>query len=221
MNNSQQIVLRISHDRIYSMKLANLKYILFILIFGSIGFLALNKFQPLKFRSPIVVDNSSTAVIKDIQQLGRLETSSFTIEKIIEAGTQGNIFQEILYGDQILLIAHGNVIAGIDMTQIKASDVSISGDSIKVGLPAPEIFFTNIDNSKTRVYDRSRGLLSKGDKELESAARKNAELSIRAAACEAGILESANENAKKQLTSFLELIGFQNPQINTQNGKCS
>lgn len=186
-----------------------------------VGLLLVFKAKSFSLLPSLFFDNDRAAVIKDIQELGRLETASFTIEKIIEAGTEGNNFHEILYGDRILLIAHGNVIAGIDMTKITESDIQTETSTIIVNLPAPEIFFTQIDNQQTRVYDRDQGLLSKGNKDLEAQARQQAETSIQAAACEDGILNVANESAKKQLEAFLGVVGFEEVVIQTLEGSCS
>ncbi len=70
-----------------------------------------------RFKDSFTVRMSSQTVIKEIRALNRLETASYTIEKVIDAGTTGNRFSELLYGDRILLIAHGQVIAGFDLSK--------------------------------------------------------------------------------------------------------
>lgn len=166
------------------------------------------------------VDLSRAAVIQQMRGLHRLETASFTIEKIIEAGTNGNTFQEVLYGDRILLIAHGRVIAGFDLSKLEDDDVTVSGSSLQLNLPAPEILVTALDNQQTQVYDRRQGLLSKGDKDLESLAREQAELSIKTAACEGLILEQASEQAEKQLRQLFTAVGFTKVEIAIPAGSC-
>lgn len=154
------------------------------------------------------IDVSQTAVIKEMRELSKFETASFTIEKIIEAGTDNNAFGDFLFGDQVLLIAHGEVVAGLDLSTIKDNAIKINGEEIRAELPAPEILYVRIDNHQTRVYDRQQGILTKGDKDLESAARQAAEEEIRKAACQANILEQASGNARKQLTALFSTLGF-------------
>lgn len=166
------------------------------------------------------VDLSRGSVIKEMQSLGRLETSSFTIEKIIEAGTQGNAFQELIYGDRILLIAHGKVVAGVDLTSLTDKDVLVEGTTLKLMLPATSIFVSTLDSSQTKVYDRRLGLLSQGDKDLESQTRSAAESSIRQAACAAGIMQESAKNARERLTKMFELVGFEQVQVEVQPGSC-
>lgn len=173
-----------------------------------------------KQTSNYTIKTSSETVIKELQKLNRLETSSFTIEKVIEAGKNGNQFQQILFDDKILLIAHGKVIAGIDLAKLSQDDVTVSGTQLTVRLPAPEILVTTIDNKETRVYDRRQGLLTKGDTNLESEARKAAESTIRQAACTGGILKEASNNAISQLTSLFKTLGFTEVIVTTKDGKC-
>ncbi len=168
------------------------------------------------------VDTSRTAVIQEIKRLNRLETAQFTIEKVIEAGTDkdDNAFSQILYGDRLLLIAHGQIIAGIDLSKLTENDVQISGQTISMTLPAPEILVSTIDNAQTKVFDRKLGFLTKGDKNLEAEARQKALSAIEGAACEGGILKQAGDNAKKQLTVLLTGLGFTSVEVTGPEGQC-
>ncbi len=75
-------------------------------------------------------------------------------------------------------------------------------------LPVPEIFSVRLDNEKTRVFDRDQGFLTKGNLNLEAEARQQAEQSIRAAACEGDILNTAEKNVKSQLEIIFKAAGF-------------
>ncbi len=165
-------------------------------------------------------ESDRVAVVKEMRTLSRLETASFTIEKIIDSESSGNVFQKLLFGDKILLIANGNVIAGIDFIGIEEKDVVVEGKKIQVSLPPPQIFLASLDNTKTKVYDRKNGLLSGGNDNLESEARATAEQSIREAACSSGILDMASDNARKQITSFLSSLGFVEITITIPQGSC-
>jgi hypothetical protein len=160
------------------------------------------------FGSTSSIRLDQTSIIKEIRTLGRLETASFTFEKIIEGGQKGNFFENILYGDRILLIAHADIIAGFDLQKMTDEDIVISGTTLTINLPAPEILVAKLDNEKTRVYDRREGLLSRDGKDLESRARLEAERAIRQDACKADILEIASENGRKQLRTMFSAAGF-------------
>lgn len=178
---------------------------------------ALNRFFP-PFQ--VSIDTSRTAVVKQMRSLARLETAVFTIEKVIDGGTTGgNIFQRLLFGDKILLIAHGQVIAGFDLSQISEKDITIEEKNVTVKLPAPTILVSTLDNSQTKVYDRQRGLLNDDDT-LESQVRQAAEASIRDAACESGILQQASDNGRKQLTALFTSLGFETITFEIPQGSC-
>lgn len=170
--------------------------------------------------SGLNINTSRAAVIKEIRSLQRMETASFTIEKIIDGGTSGNTFQQLLFGDKILLIAHGQVIAGFDLSSISENDIVVKDKSIRMILPPPQILVTTLDNTQTRVYDRTRGILNPGDKDLESKAREAAQNSIREAACKGNILTEASNNARKQLSLFLSAFGFAEIIIDMPEGTC-
>jgi hypothetical protein len=165
--------------------------------------------------------------IKQIQSLNRLETSSFSIERIIEANiARGNILDSIL-GERLLLIASGNVVAGIDMSKLKESDVIISqdGKSITITLPPSEIFSKGLDNNRTRVYDRQTSIGTQifggENKDLETQARLAGEEEILKAACEGGIMQKAAEEAERSMEQFLRLLKFQEVQVVGRAGVCA
>lgn len=167
------------------------------------------------------INTSRTAVVKQMRSLSRLETATFTIEKVIDAGTTGgNIFQQFLFGDKILLIAHGQVIAGFDLSQVSENDIIIQGKNITIKLPAPQVLVSTLDNTQTKVYDRKKGLLSSNDN-LESEVRAAAEKSILSAACQANILQQAADNGRKQLTTLLTVLEFQTITFEIPLGTCN
>jgi hypothetical protein len=173
------------------------------------------------FRPNLEVNLSQSSVVLEMQKLNRMETAQFTLEKIIDAGYQGNFFQNILYGDRILLIAHAEVIAGFDMAKLTNDDIEIDNNELTIRMPAPEILFSVLDNSKTRVYDRRTGFLAADDKNLESQARAQAETAVRQDACEAGILDDAVINGKAQLELLFKTAGFGKVTITTRAGTCN
>ncbi|MDQ3018326.1 MAG: DUF4230 domain-containing protein [bacterium] len=196
----------------------------YLIIFGTgllLGIILLLVGRYFLNRTPEQKFGERAAVIRQVQSLNRLETASYSVDKIIEAGTGYNKIKEFLVGDRILLVAHGEVIAGFDLTELTDKSFSGSGEKIKISLPAPKILVTRIDNSKTRVFDRDQGVLTKGDLNLEAEARQQAESAIQTAACEGGILDQATKNAREQLTIIFKSAGFTDVTIETpQIGSC-
>ncbi len=202
--------------------MSNLKYI-FGAIFAVIFILGLvfiyNFFKP-KTPSPYNFNVSGTAVVKELKSLKRLETSSFTIEKVIDAGTNSNALKDFFFGDKLLLIAQGEVIAGFDLENLSQNDIKVDKGTLTLNLPKPNILVSRLDSEKTRVYDRKQGLLTQGDKDLESEARAQAEQLIKSAACAGGILNEASNNARTQLSALFKTMGFTTIIINIPEASC-
>ncbi|MGC1781123.1 MAG: DUF4230 domain-containing protein [Acidobacteriaceae bacterium] len=157
----------------------------------------------------LAIDTSLPAVVNKIQRLQRLETVTYSLDKIVEGERQSPVLPDFLVGDKLLLVVHGLVIAGIDLSQLKPGDVQIQGRSIQVHLPPAQIFVTSLDNTKTRVYSRTTGLLVPEDPNLESEVRAKAQEQIQQAALADGILATAGKNASATITSMLLGLGFQ------------
>lgn len=161
-------------------------------------------------------DTSVPAVVEKIQRLSRLETVVYSIDTVVEGSKSSAVLPDLIAGDRILLVVHGQSIAGIDLGRLKPEDVKISGtngDSIHVTLPASEVFVTAIDNQHTKVYARTTGLLVPADQNLESETRAKAEKQLQQAALADGILDTARKNAKVTVTTLLYSLGFRNVDV--------
>lgn len=149
-------------------------------------------------------------VVRQIRALQRVETASYTMDKIISGERENPILPNFLAGDRLLLIVHGEVIAGLDLSKLQPGDVEVHGRSVSIHLPPAEIFTTTIDNAKTRVYSRDTGLFSSPDPNLEGDVRAEAEHQLQAAALQDGILKTAETNARQTVNSVLSSLGFEN-----------
>ena len=156
--------------------------------------------------TPTIIPDPVT-IIDQVQALARLETIRYTVEKVITAQTNQGVLAP-LFGDRLLFVAHGYVIAGIDMSEIKPEDLWLSGSVLNVRLPAAEVLVATVDNDKSYVYDRQTGLLAKGDPNLETQARQVAEQEITKSALDDGILDQAQANAQTYLRWFFETLGY-------------
>ncbi|NLE44148.1 MAG: DUF4230 domain-containing protein [Chloroflexi bacterium] len=156
--------------------------------------------------TPTVIPDPVT-IIRQVRALSRLETASYTIEKIITAESGQGPFS-FLFGDRLILVAHGQVIAGVDLAKIQEGDIAVSEDSIAfITLPPAEVFVTVLDNRQSYVYDRDTGMIGLNPS-LETAARQAAEDELLKAAIEGGLLETAQQNAEVYLRHLIVALGF-------------
>jgi len=160
------------------------------------------------------IDLSPPAVVNRIQQLQRLETVSYNMEKIVSGQREGKLLPDFLVGDRLLLVAHGEVVAGMDVSQLQPADVSITGKEVRLHLPESRVFLTRLDNQSTRVYSRETGLLVPVDPTLETEVRQTAERQLLESAIEGGILNVARQNAQTTLTGLLAGLGFTKVEFN-------
>jgi hypothetical protein len=160
--------------------------------------------------TPTIIPDPVT-IINQVQALARLETIRYTVEKVITAETNQGVLAP-LFGDRLLFVAHGYVIAGIDMSKIEPADLWLTGTVLNVRLPLAEVLVSTLDNGKSYVYDRQTGLLASADPNLETQARQVAEQQITQSALDDGILNQAMANAQTYLKWFFETLGYK--QIN-------
>ena len=134
--------------------------------------------QPAGFCSsaiPTRIDVSRPTVVQQIQQLQRLETVVYSMEKIVTGSQESKYLPRMLAGERLLLIVHGDVTAGVDLGALDPSQLTIDGKTVSIKLPEPSVFSTRLDNQRTRVYSRETGLFTTPDPDLESDVRREAE----------------------------------------------
>ena len=158
--------------------------------------------------TPTIIPDPVT-YITEIRALARLETIQYSVEKVITAEIGQGSF-DFLFGDKLLFVAHGVVIAGIDMGKLEPQHMRYEGGVLYVTLPPAEVFIATLDNQKSYVYDRAPGIFTQGVNDLETLARQTAEQEILKAAMEDGILTQAQINAEAYLLRFFTALGFPN-----------
>jgi len=188
------------------------------LLLGLVGFLLLSRSSGPALLSrlwstvtgrTLTLDVSQPTVVDRIQRLQRLETVVYTMDKIVSGAKENPLFPDFLAGDRLLLLVHGEVVAGIDFSSLRPGDVKVEGKQVQLHLPAAQVFSTRLDSAKTRVYSRQTGLLVPTDPNLETQVRQEAERQLQAAALADGILQTAQQNATSTITSLLQGLGFE------------
>lgn len=159
-------------------------------------------FTPTPTPTPIVV-------ITHVKALGRLETAEFAMRTVIDLENEPNNLWENIFGtDRLMLVAEGEVVAGIDLAKVKPANILVSGTTVNITLPSPEILYSRIDNNRTYVYERKTGLFRQVDKTLEGRARLLAEQSMVDWAIQRDIYGKAAESARLHVENLLRSLGF-------------
>jgi hypothetical protein len=162
------------------------------------------------------------ALVTQVKELNRLETASMRVMHVGTITQSYKMVPDAFAGDEITFLATGDVIAGIDLSRIQATDVWRSSDgTINMRLPPPEILVTRVDNAKSRVLTRKTGMLRRGDVDLETRARQHAEENIRDEAVKNGVLRVAAESGEKKMSGFLHTLGFAKVAFHSERGEGS
>jgi hypothetical protein len=156
-----------------------------------------------------VHEEKTDEVVEQIQTLSQLVTVKYVVEKVV-------VLDDVQwYGEsRVLLLAHGIVKGGIDLKRLKPGDVRVSGKTIDINLPPPQLTDAYLDDTKSQVIDHTTGLLRTFDKDLEQKAREQAVADIRRGAISNGILDDATQRAELELALFLNQAGYQEVRFN-------
>src|SRR6266496_5728717 len=107
-----------------------------VMFVGSMGWLVLSRASGRSLLSrmwsavtgrTLTINVSQPTVVNRIQRLQRLETVVYTMDKIVTGERENPFLPNFLAGDRILLLVHGEAVAGIDFGNLKSGDVSIQG----------------------------------------------------------------------------------------------
>jgi hypothetical protein len=181
--------------------------------------------EPLETSDPVeaeptpgpTLDELRAEVVRTIRSMMVIETASHSVETIIEREAEGGF----LASDKIQLVAHGAVIAGVDLIDVGEPDVDIIDyDTVRVTLPESTILEAKLDRNRTQVIDRDTGLLGSESEDLEAEAIAEAEVRILESACDHDILERAAADAEKHVLNALRALGYVAVSVSAPAGAC-
>lgn len=149
--------------------------------------------------------------VRDVQRLNELSSVQWTQSVPVTSESGGmSLIPEFLRGESVVLIATGEVRAGVDLDELRQGDVEVEEGQVTISLPEPEILSAALEEGETRVYDRDQGLLDfNPDEDLETEARREAVRRVEDSARDNGILGQAEENAQTSLRAFVRSLGFE------------
>lgn len=165
---------------------------------------------PLLFEERPARTTTGPVVVEGIKDLNQLATVRWRESVIVTRESGGTELERFLVGEKVLLVAAGNVEAGVDLQEMGRDDVRVNGETVTIRLPDPEVFSAGLDEDATRVYDREFGILNlRPDDELAEEARTAAVEKIEQAARDEEILVQAERNAENGVRAFVTSLGFE------------
>ena len=165
---------------------------------------------PLLFEEEPAQTTTSPVVVEGIQDLNQLATVRWRESVIVTRESGGTDLEQLLVGEKVLLVAAGDVEAGVDLESLGRDDVRVSGETVTIRLPEPEILSVSLDEEATGVYDRDFGPLNlRPDDDLVEQARAAALDRLEQTARDEEILDQAEQNAENGIRAFVTSLGFE------------
>ena len=165
---------------------------------------------PLFYEEEPAQTTTGPVVVEGVQDLNRLATVRWRESVIVTRESGGTELERFLAGEKVLLLATGDVEAGVDLASLGRDDVKVNGETVTIRLPEPEILSVSLDEQKTGVYDRDFGPLNlRPDDDLVEKARAAAVDRIEQAARDEDILDQAEQNAEDSIRAFVSTLGFE------------
>lgn len=153
---------------------------------------------------------TSPVVVEDIQKLDRLDTVRMTQSVVVTKETGGTELRRFLTGEEVILVAVGDVEAGVNLSDLTEGDVRVEDKVVTLRMPEPEVSSVALDEEQTRLYDRDQGILRpRADETLVEEAREEAQDELLAAARQNDIISTAERNAEDTIRTFLTTLGYE------------
>ena len=163
--------------------------------------------RPTNTRAPTPTP-TPTPILIDRKELGKMVTIQYKLQTVSVVEEQDASWIVRLFGDnRVVLVAAGEVLAGVDMAQLAEEDIVVSGTAVKIVMPPSEILSVHLIPGESWVYDRKLNIL-KPNWQIELQAQQQAEASLREWSIENGILAQAEEVFTSRIEAFLRRLGF-------------
>lgn len=131
--------------------------------------------------------------------MAEVKDSENTTNKVVKMLGRGAVSK-----DEICLIMDGKVRAGFDLSKVTDNAIAISGDTLTMTLPKPEIFDVIVNPSNCEVYVEE----GKWSHEQVTAIQASARVRIQDDAIGYGILDQADKIGRERLTDLFKTFGF-------------
>ena len=152
--------------------------------------------------------------VEAITAMRQLSLVEYRVRKIVKADDEGEWYK---IGDRkILLSCTAYLKAGVDLATFGTDDVQIdlTGDRVSVTIPHATLLSLDIPASEVRLeYDHVTMLRSDFTAEERNALLRQGEKQIRESVPTLGILEKADENARRFFESVFLKMGFTNVEV--------
>lgn len=162
-------------------------------------------------------DRSQPALVKSLEDLSEYHAAISNMQVVVDVEKDSKLLPSFIKGERVLFLASGSVPAIVDFDGFEQGrNLLVDGDSVTVTLPRARLGEARIDPSRTRVYDRDRGLIDRvgsvfadnpvDEQELHELAEQKL---LAAARADQDLTETAERNTRAMLIGMLRGAGFE------------
>jgi hypothetical protein len=172
-----------------------------LMVFAAAAIWAWERLKSTSFFRDGDEQTTHNVVLQEMTSLGKLELVRYQFRDIVEH----EIVKPLLPNSKALIIVQGEAVGCLDLTRLRLTDLADYGqDTLLVHLPEPELCYSKIDHSKSKVYSTEFTFLDEA--QLVDEAYRRAETQIQTSALQTGILAQTRTNAEKILKPMLEKV---------------
>ena len=161
------------------------------------------------FARPQTLAANLPSLLREVQALNELVSVKYRVQKVVGMEEQ----KAYAGAERLLLIVQADVLAGVDLNGLRATDLSWTGRRrVLLHLPEPKILRVVLDDKQTKVWDRSITWWTPWvpfNPDLERQARLRAIESIQEDAVGMGILPQARQQAEASISRLLRALGIE------------
>ena len=169
-------------------------------------------------------DRSGPVLLKSLEDLSQYRAASANLQVVVDVEQDDKLLPSFIRGERTLFVAAGTVDAAVDFSGLSkdAGAVKVSDDrkAVTITLPAATLTEARLDPSRSRVYDRDRGVLDRVEDAIsdrpgdEQPLYQLAEEKLAAAAAaDPQLLQTAERNTRSMLEGLLRGLGFEKVEI--------
>lgn len=166
-------------------------------------------------------DHSPPVVLTELRDLAEFRAAEAEFEVIVDRENDVKWVPGFIAGDRVQYVAVGSVDATVDFAGLTDDSIIFDDDNNRatVILPAPTIGEPVLDFENSGVMNRDRGVLDRlggvfnDNPTAEESLIVEAQEKMIAGVGESDLLERAQENTEKMLTTLLGGVGVENVEV--------
>ncbi len=180
-----------------------LKKIFTLLVVITLGAYLYNKFLKTEEQPAVVTETVHQTIVEKIEAMGKLELVKYHLKDVVEHKV---VHARFIPDTKALVMVSGEAVGCIDLSQIDSNRISVSGDTVYVRLPQPEICYYKIDHQNSRIISTEHTYYNTSKEKIIDAAYKEAEKQMLQGAMQMNIIEQTRNNATMILRPMLEAV---------------